>query len=178
MGATLSEPNSERPQIAVAAPGTAPGRIGPAQLVTVAAVVLVLVSGFVVLAALGRDTTAYALFLAGPLVTSAVGWLLSTRVQRVETLAGVAVHQTNGQMSAQFAGVHDHLDGQTGAVLAAVAGHIVPAAAGGAGNAPAGRVRNRLPEQAGPGPNTDQAVSNEADSGLVGPHRIGGHRPV
>jgi hypothetical protein len=83
--------------------------------VLVAGVVLVLVlsGGFVALAIVGRDTTGYALFVAGPLVTALTGVLITRRVAQVEAVTDAIAVRTNGQLTADFEGVHEHIEEQT-----------------------------------------------------------------
>lgn len=116
-----------------------------AALVMLGALVLVLVGGFLVLVLAGRDTSTYTLFVAGPLVTSAVGAILSGRVARVEQIAAVVRKQTDGQLTAQLATIHAHLDEQTSEILEAVPTAPAPAA-GSAGTIPP--ARTPLPSQA------------------------------
>jgi hypothetical protein len=116
-----------------------------------AALVLVLIGGFLLLVLAGRDTSTYTLFVAGPLVTSVIGTILSQRVSKVEQIAATVQKQTDGQLTAQLAGIHDHLDAQTTELL-----DTLPAA---------------LPvDQAGSRPASAITAAREssASSGLVG----------
>lgn len=130
-------------------------------LVLIGVLVLALIGGFVALSIAGRDTISYALFVGGPLVTTIVGGILAQRQTAVEKVARVIEQQTNGLMSDQFAGVHDHLDAQTETVVATVAA-VVPAAP--APPAPArrpGSAGSSFPEQAPPRGATDEAVGHQ-----------------
>jgi hypothetical protein len=55
-----------------------------------------LVTGFVVLAETGNDTSAYVLFVSGPLVSTLVGALLVRKVSVVKKVAEDVRKQTNG----------------------------------------------------------------------------------
>lgn len=89
-------------------------------LAVLGALVIVLVGGFLALVLTGRDTSTYTLFVAGPLVTSVIGAILSQRVAKVESIAQTVKRQTDGQLTAQLAGIHDHLDTQTVQIVEAV----------------------------------------------------------
>lgn len=80
-------------------------------------VVVVLVVGFVVLGLAGKDTGAYTLFLAGPLITTIVGALLAQRVHAVEEVAKSVQAQTDGMLTDRLNEVHAHLDDQTQTLL-------------------------------------------------------------
>jgi hypothetical protein len=145
--------------VPAAAPERELGVLPTAGYVVLGVVVLGVVAGFVVLGALGRDTTGLAVLVAGPLVTTIVGGVLSQRVRRVEEVARTVETQTNGAMSAQFAGVHDHLDAQTTeltATVAGVAGQPAPARTGRQGIPAA---RSSSGEHPSPRPSPDQPVS-------------------
>ncbi len=47
----------------------------------------------------GHDTTAYVVFVSGPLVSTAVGAILGARVKAVGATAQQAVDQTNGSLT-------------------------------------------------------------------------------
>lgn len=94
-----------------------PSDLTAAALTVLATLVLVLVAGFVVLTLAGRDTSTYTLFVAGPLVTSVVGAILSRRVHKVERIAQTVQAQTDGALTAQVEGLHEHLDAQTAQIL-------------------------------------------------------------
>lgn len=93
-----------------------PALPGPA-LAVLAALVLVLIAGFLLLVLAGRDTSTYTLFVAGPLVTSVIGTILSQRVTRVEQIAQTVQAQTDGQLTAKLEEIHSHLDAQTTEIL-------------------------------------------------------------
>lgn len=76
-----------------------------------AAVIVALVAGFVVLSWAGRDTAGYTLFVTGPLVSGAVGVILSKRVAVVQHVAEVVQHQTNSLLTTRL----DSLDNQLNA---------------------------------------------------------------
>lgn len=98
----------------------APSSVPPATLAILGGLVAVLVGGFLLLTLAGRDASAYTLFVSGPVVTSVVGVIISRRVHKVEQIATVVQAQTNGQLTAQVQGVHEHLDVQTGEILAGI----------------------------------------------------------
>lgn len=78
-------------------------------LVAVGLIGIAVIGGFVVLTALGRPTTEYAVFVAGPLVTSIVAALLSRRVGTVAQAVERVERQTNGVLASQFSDVTSHL---------------------------------------------------------------------
>jgi hypothetical protein len=80
--------------------------------VLISALSIVLVTGFVALSVIGVDTTAYVVFLSGPLMTSVVGAVLSHKVMGIQTTMRAVEHQTNGIATAQRASLEAHLDAQ------------------------------------------------------------------
>lgn len=72
---------------------------------------LVLVAGFVTLAWSGRDTAAYVLFVAGPLVSTVVGVVLARKVSSVAGDVVAVKHQTNQMLTSRL----DSLDTQLSA---------------------------------------------------------------
>lgn len=85
--------------------------------------VVVLIAGFVTLSVLGVDTDAFVLFAAGPLVSGAVGAILTRKIADVRTVVDKVEHATNAVLTAQFVGVDAHMDRQDEDV-ANVAGSI------------------------------------------------------
>lgn len=73
---------------------------------------VVLIAGFIVLSALGRDTTGYLLFLGGPAVTGVVGALLSRRVAVVSDQVAATQHQATAAVAAAHTALDDHLSVQ------------------------------------------------------------------
>jgi hypothetical protein len=96
----------------------ASGSLAPSTLAILSGLFVVLVAGFLVLVLTEHDTATYSLFVAGPLVTSVVGAVVARRVRVVEDVARTVESQTNGLLSSNFAGMHDHLDAQTVELLA------------------------------------------------------------
>jgi hypothetical protein len=94
------------------------GSLAPSTLVILSGLFVVLVAGFLVLVLTEHDTATYSLFVAGPLVTSVVGAVVARRVRVVEGVARIVESQTNGLLSSNLAGLHDHLDAQTVELLA------------------------------------------------------------
>lgn len=84
---------------------------------------LTVLSGFIVLTAIGVDTTAYVVFLSGPLATMVVGAVLSHKVTGIQATATAVEKQTNGIATAQRDSLQDHLTAQdvTAAATAAAA---------------------------------------------------------
>jgi len=70
---------------------------------------LVLVLGFVVLTAIGRDTTSYVIFVSGPLVSTLVGLVLSRKVSAVQATADEVKVATNGILGARLNSLDDQL---------------------------------------------------------------------
>lgn len=95
-------------------------------LVVLGALVIVLVAGFVVLSATGRDTTSYTLFASGPIMTGIVGALLARRQDAIAADVATVVHQTNGALQAQFDAASVERQDLAGKVVDAV-GQTVPA---------------------------------------------------
>lgn len=87
----------------------APDR-GTALLIVVLAVTLI--AGFVGLSLAGVDTSAYVLFCAGPIVSTAVGAVLSRKVAAVAGDVEQVKHQTNGIATAQNEALQAHLTEQ------------------------------------------------------------------
>lgn len=83
-----------------------------------------LVAGFVTLDALGRDTSAYVLFLSGPAVTAVVGAVLGERVKHVKTTVDATREQTKALVTEQVSGLDDHLAAQD-ETLTTLAGAVV-----------------------------------------------------
>jgi len=73
---------------------------------------VLLVSGFVALSVIGVDTTAYVVFLSGPLMTSVVGAVLSHKVTSVQATVKAVGNQTNGIATAQRESLDVHLTAQ------------------------------------------------------------------
>jgi hypothetical protein len=67
-----------------------------------ACVIVALAAGFVVLSWAGSDTTAYALFVAGPLVSGVVGIVLKRRVDVVAGDVAAVKHKASDILSAQL----------------------------------------------------------------------------
>jgi hypothetical protein len=138
--------------------GSPSGLPSAAAIAVAGGLIVVLVAGFIVLSLAGRDTGTYVLFVAGPLVTSVVGAVLARQGAATKRLAETAVEQTNGKMSAEFVDVHDHLDGQTGLLLASLVDGppaAVPARYKNSSSAPG---TMPLPEQGAPRIGPDQTV--------------------
>lgn len=76
-------------------PTEGPQILDTATLVVGAVVGLVLIGGFLTLTLSSKPTDAYVLFVSGPLVTTFVGGVLAKRVQRVESVARVALQATH-----------------------------------------------------------------------------------
>jgi hypothetical protein len=76
-------------------------------VVVLAALVLVLIGGFVVLTATGRDTVSYTVFASGPVMSAIVGALLAQRTSAIAADVKQVVHQTNGQLEGQFKAASD-----------------------------------------------------------------------
>ena len=95
-------------------------------LVVLGALVIVLVAGFVVLSANGRDTTSYTLFASGPIMTGIVGALLARRQDSIAADVATVVHQTNGALQAQFDAASAERQDLAAKVTGAVGSAIVP----------------------------------------------------
>lgn len=78
---------------------------------TLGALVLALISGFVVLSALQRDTVSYLVFVSGPAVTAIVGALLAKRTALIASDVATVKHQTDGLLSAAFTAASDERQG-------------------------------------------------------------------
>lgn len=107
--------------------------VSPLSLAGTVGLAVLVVGGLLTLIILGKDTTSYTVFLAGPLVTSVAAAVINRRVRAVEAVAQEVKSQTNGQLSNQFVSVHAHLDEQTSEIIAAgpAAGSPTLPAAGG-----------------------------------------------
>lgn len=84
-----------------------------------------LIAGYVVLAALGIETTGYVLFLASPAVTGVLGLVVS---QRINTVAANQA-QTTAVVAEQVSGLDTHLAAQDqtlGEIHAGVVGDPIP----------------------------------------------------
>lgn len=82
---------------------------------------VVLVAGFVVLAALGRDTTSYLLFLGGPAVSGIVGALLSRRVTAVTSTVETRAAETRALVEDSVSDLDNHLTEQDDVIERAAA---------------------------------------------------------
>lgn len=107
----------------------------PARSLDLGSVVLIgvvgvaLVAGFVVLAALGRDTSSYAIFLGGPAVSGVLGVVLSRRVSTVAAAVDATQAQTAVVVAESVSGIDSHLaaqDATLGEIHAGVVGDPVP----------------------------------------------------
>ena len=67
---------------------------------------VLLIGGFVVLAALGRDTAGFALFVSGPIVSTVAAAIVAARVDTVKRVADRVAVQTDGLLSQRM----DQLD--------------------------------------------------------------------
>lgn len=103
-------------------------------LVVSGVVFLVLVSGYVTLAALHIDTIGYAVFVTGPIVSTIVGAVLARRVGAVQAVAEDVRKATNGMLTTRLDLVDDQLVAASAErqVLAAGADREGPAPAAGA----------------------------------------------
>jgi hypothetical protein len=79
----------------------------------------VLVAGYVVLSALGRDTTGYLLFLGGPAVSAIVGAVLSRRVSHVEGQVVTTAGETQAVLEDATSDLDRHLSEQDDVLQAA-----------------------------------------------------------
>jgi hypothetical protein len=80
--------------------------------VLIVVLTVTLVFGFVGLSLAGIDTTSYVLFCAGPIVSTAVGAILSRKVNAVAATVAVVEKQTNGIATAHRAQLDAHLTAQ------------------------------------------------------------------
>lgn len=95
-----------------------PGRsLDVGTLVLVVIVGVVLVSGFVVLAALGRDTTGYILFLGGPAVSALVGTILNRRVSNIQAQVTSSASETKALVEDSVSDLDNHLSEQDGHIV-------------------------------------------------------------
>lgn len=94
-----------------------------------------------VLAALGRDTTGYLLFLGGPAVTGLVGTLLSRRVGNVAGAVVTTTAETKALVEDSVSDLDRHLTEQDEAIAGAAADARVArlAVAGGTDRVPGSR---------------------------------------
>jgi hypothetical protein len=79
----------------------------------------VLVTGFVVLSALGRDTSGYLLFLGGPAVSAIVGGVLSRRVSHVQEQVTTTAGETQAVVVESASDLASHIDAQHETIQAA-----------------------------------------------------------
>lgn len=96
--------------------------------IVLGALVVVLVAGFVVLTATGRDTNAYTIFASGPVMTAIVGALLAKRQDAIRADLVTVKDQTNGQLAGQFAAASDERQAIADRTVAVVQGQPDPAA--------------------------------------------------
>lgn len=98
-----------------------------------------LIAGYVILAAMGRDTTGYVLFLGGPAMTSIVGAVLTKRISHVQATVTETQAKTQDVIDGETTALHQHLADQDGTLtsiskavetLPAIAGGPAPAGAG------------------------------------------------
>lgn len=103
--------------------GRASGTGGPDGLtvVLVAVLGLALIAGYVVLAALERDTTGYLLFLGGPAITGLVGAILGRRVGTVGEAVTDAAAETKAVVQQSASALSDQLADQSTTLAAAAA---------------------------------------------------------
>jgi hypothetical protein len=80
----------------------------------------VLVAGYVVLSALGKDTTGYLLFLGGPAVSAIVGGVLSRRVSHVQDQVVTTAGETQAVVVENVDQLANHIHDQD-VILGAVA---------------------------------------------------------
>lgn len=102
-----------------------------ATAIALGVVVFVLVAGFVVLSALGRDTVGYTLLLGGPAVTAIVGAIVGRRVSAVQATVAAAQVETTAQVHDATVGLDAHLSAQDStlrSIAAEVTGEPEPAA--------------------------------------------------
>lgn len=122
--------------------GGVAGSISVGTYLLLAGIGVVLVAGYVVLAALGRDTTGYVLFLGGPAVTGVMGAILSHRVGNVGAAVEATKVETKAFVADTVSVVDDHLTEQD-KTLTDIAGAIptepAPAAPAAGGKLPAAR---------------------------------------
>lgn len=78
-------------------------------LVALVATLTILTTGYVILASNDRDTSSYAIFLGGPLVSAIVGAILAQRSARVEAVVQQVKHQTDGLLTARLDSVDRQL---------------------------------------------------------------------
>jgi len=113
-----------------AAPTGSTGTLERPVLITMAAVGALLIAGYVVLAALGRDTTGYVLFLGGPAMTSIVGAILTKRISHVQATVTETQAKTQDVLDGETTALHQHLADQDGTLnTISKAVEVLPAAA-------------------------------------------------
>jgi hypothetical protein len=81
----------------------------PVVAALIGGLVLVIVGAFVVLVAVGADPSTFVLLIGAPILTAVVGVLNVRQVHAVEERARVIQEQTNGALTAQIDGVHEHI---------------------------------------------------------------------
>lgn len=98
-------------------------------LVVIGVLAVLLIGGYVTLAALGRDTSGYALFLGGPAVTGVMTLILSRRVSNVAAAVDATQSHTTAVVAETVSGIDTHLSQQDqtlGEIHAGVIGDPVP----------------------------------------------------
>jgi hypothetical protein len=83
-----------------------------ASLVLILVIAVLLVGGYVTLAALGRDTAGYAIFLGGPAVTTVLGLVLNKRVSTVAAAVVDTQTHTTAVVAESVSGLDTHLNAQ------------------------------------------------------------------
>jgi len=71
-----------------------------------------LIAGYVLLSAVGRDTTGYVLFLGGPAMTSLVGAVLARRVKHVQAQVSTVQVAAAVALDDEATAIHQHLAAQ------------------------------------------------------------------
>lgn len=92
-------------------------------------VAFLLIAGYVTLAALGRDTAGYAVFLGGPAVTGVLGLVLRRQVSNVAAAVDASQTQTTAVVAETVSGIDTHLTSQDqtlSEIHAGVVGDPVP----------------------------------------------------
>lgn len=98
-------------------------------LVVIGVLAVLLIGGYVTLAALGRDTSGYALFLGGPAVTGVMTLILSRRVSTVAAAVDATQSHTTAVVAETVSGIDSHLNSQDqtlSEIHAGVVGDPVP----------------------------------------------------
>lgn len=142
-----------------------------------AAMGALLITGYVLLAAVGRDTTGYVLFLGGPAMTSIVGAVLTRRLSHVQQQVTTVQVAAAVALDDEATAIHQHLseqDNQLATLTQAVATSEpapAPAAAGGKAGL--------LPAAPGPGSPSPGLPSQRAQAALGAVWPVGrvGRRP-